>query len=494
MPTTGRGKWGFVDIIGTGLHHLFGLATDSDIRDVRKAIIESRKGQKQVTHLVGQLKTVIDHAVKQQAMDRRRVEGMVRVIKGIRNMTLTLIQSFHVMHRKSFIQERITYLFHVEAEIYRQEGRLRQLVADLEAGRLTEQLLPQNTLQAIINQYELDHPKGKGLPLVWYYQNERIELLVAGAQSYIYRVNLPMVARTDYQYYALASFPIPNEDGNLYQVQVRPVVGYNTENGDMFQPTTCMGEKPTVCRPSTIFTDDRFACERGLVAGYSEDKRACPILSLTGNRSQIYTVRNELVLATRGEELTLSCPGQQIKRKRVTTGLWVAILFGNCQISGFEWSQTIEERGNVDVRRNATTYTWDSDADWLDPEIDEPILSIPTIEPIRDQKQENINKQSRDDMKILDEMDQELNKIDNKDYETNIDWYEHGTVGHHISWLTLGLVVIGFIIMGIAIKWIYSRRKKLQYYFGKVKNNKKAKETALIEVVAKDTTVATDAV
>jgi hypothetical protein len=472
-----RDKRGFVDIIGTGLHHLFGLATDSDIRDVRKAIMESRKGRLQVTHLVGQLKTVIDHAVRQQSMDRQRVENMALVVEGVRNMTKALYDDFHIMHQKSFLQERITYFLHIESEIFRQENRLRQLVADLEAGRLTEQLLPRETLRAIIDQYEGTHPNGKGLPLVWYYQHEQIELLLAGSQQYIYRINLPMVSRTDYQKYVLASFPVAQANGNQYKVQVRPIIGYNTENGDMFEPTLCMGKKPTVCRPSTIFADDRFVCERGLVAGYNEDKRACPILFDVGNRSQIYTVQNELILSTLGEELTLSCPGEQIRRKRVTTGLWATVLKGNCQLRGEQWSRTIEEQGNIEVQRNITTYTWDNDANWINQELDEnlPDLFLPTLEPIgqRNKEREEADEQAKEDRTILDNMNKDLAKIENKDYGDEIDWYEEGTVGHHVSWLTLGLVGIVFVILGIAIKWIYSRRKKLQFYFGKLKNPKK---------------------
>jgi hypothetical protein len=63
--------------------------------------------------------------------------------------------------------ERTTYLVHVSSEIDFQEMQLQHLIHDLEAGHLTENLLPRQTLNDILWQYKTTYRDGAGLPLTY---------------------------------------------------------------------------------------------------------------------------------------------------------------------------------------------------------------------------------------------------------------------------------------------------------------------------------------
>jgi hypothetical protein len=69
--------------------------------------------------------------------------------------------------------------------------------------------------------------------------------------------------------------------------------------------------------------------------------------------------------------------------------------------------------------------------------------------------------------------DDDTNMEDEYDYG-----YEHAEVGHHLSWTSIGLIIIVMIVMAVASKWLYNRKKAILFFLGKPKPKKdKPKQT-----------------
>jgi hypothetical protein len=496
-----RKKRGFIDIVGTGLHHLFGLATDDDIRGVKAAILDTRRTTQHLVHFVERFKTVIDHALKQQSLDRQRIREMSAVIATIRNMTLENYRRQAIADEYVIAVERTTYLTHISAEIDFQELQLQRLMQDLEAGRLTEHLLPRSTLSDILGKYENTYRDGAGLKLTWYYQNVQIKLLMSEEGQYVYRAQLPLIRRDTYLKYDLRSYAVPvNDLGLRKRVSVQPTVGYNTRTGDIFVPKLCMGDDPMVCLPSVLYSDARYACERGLVTGYTEDKLNCPIKETFTNNSLVEILSPVLILATPGEEVSLSCPGDVQQKQRVPIGLYRVKMPSACTLSGNGWTRSVERRPNLIAGRNWTAMKWDEDDNWIQQAISadrdtaqgEPDPLIPTLPSVEDLDKDgegNLSPAQDEFQDFKTEWDRLNKEINDDNDKYGIDWYDHGRVGHHMSWVAIGLIAAGSVIAIIIAKYLYKRRRAIKFFLGSGDSNKTKKRLDTAKYIAKEENV-----
>ena len=85
---------------------------------------------------------------------------------------------------------------------------------NLEAGQLTESLLPTEVLRSVL---ETAAPTLTTIvePVQWYYENLNVQPLHL-ERSLVFRVNLPIVETTPYRYLQFAVWPIPLQSGYLH--------------------------------------------------------------------------------------------------------------------------------------------------------------------------------------------------------------------------------------------------------------------------------------
>ena len=316
------------------------------------------------------METVIDHALKQQQLDRSRVQEMGKIVNQIRNMTLSNHRAMALFEQYDIIVERVTYLQHLQQEVINQEIQLQRLVEALEGGRLTEQLLPPSVLKDVLGADAQTAMGGVALGSTWYYQYCDISFLMAEKEQYVYRVQLPLATGHDIFYYELTAFPVPYLPGKRRRAIVKPRVGYNTQTGQLFEPAVCMGHDPIVCVPTVLYSDSRYRCEQGLITGFTPDKTQCDIQELQNNYSEQYEVQGQTVLVTEGEDVSLSCPGMSPQRVHLDRGTYTTIVPSSCKLTGKGWSKTAPWKAEANAtQKDSTMEQWDNDDEWLDQDL-----------------------------------------------------------------------------------------------------------------------------
>jgi hypothetical protein len=208
-----------------------------------------------------------------------------------------------------------------------------------------------------------------------------------------------------------------------------------------------------------IYSDERFECEKGLITGYTEDKLECNIVGTQTNATMLTELDETLIIGTVGEEVSLSCPEETLRKDRITYGLYQAVIPSACTMAGQGWKRAMQRRPSLAVNGNWTKTQWDEDDAWIG-------TAIKT-------KQNNIDKGlpplpailSVDLKDQLDSFRNDLSQLNEDDL--NVDqWYNQGTVGHHLAWTTIGMIVLACICALFLVRYLYKRRKTIRLLMG----------------------------
>ena len=222
--TAAREKRGLIDGIGMVAHGLFGLATDDQVRELRKKIEENRQWQRRVS-------TRTEDYVAVLARTRGDVADNRRIINN-----LTMEYDMRMSHMQYITTVR-TYVHRLEEIQRRQEA----IVDDLEHGQLTELILPREDLSSIVD---------GSLPMGWYYRWCTVEPLEAG--SWAFRVRLPIVSEKATLGYELLSYPLWGPSGKPVRLNVARYVALDVASGDVTEPRACSGRGPQVCETGVL--------------------------------------------------------------------------------------------------------------------------------------------------------------------------------------------------------------------------------------------------
>ena len=174
---TNRRRRGWLNIGGSILKKVFGTATVSDINGIKKAIAQTRQQDRHWGHITEGLVTVVDHARKEQTRERKRVNIMYEQLNRLHDTSVNTFNLLNLLDKQILINEHVDYLFLILQEIQREEQHKARIIQDLEAGRLTETLLPTELLEQIFRQ--VDVMNLDNLPIIWYYENIQTKLNLA---------------------------------------------------------------------------------------------------------------------------------------------------------------------------------------------------------------------------------------------------------------------------------------------------------------------------
>jgi len=219
-----RARRGLIDGIGMVAHGLFGLATDSQVRELRKKIEENRQYQRRVSTWTKDYVAVLARTRGDVAVNRRIINNLTQEY----DMRMTHMQ---------YITTVRTYVHRLEEIQRRQEA----IMDDLEHGQLTELILPREDLSSIVD---------GSLPLEWYYRWCTVEPLEAG--SWAFRVRLPIVSEKATLGYELLSYPLWGPSGKPVRLNVARYVALDVASGDVTEPRACSGRGPRVCETGVL--------------------------------------------------------------------------------------------------------------------------------------------------------------------------------------------------------------------------------------------------
>lgn len=214
-----RSKRGLIDGVGVVAKSLFGLATESEVAQLRERVEENRRWQRSMSTWTEDFVVVMNRTREEIALNRA-------LLNNITERTLHAIDDVHLIMT---LQEQVHDLEAISR-------RIDDIRDDLEHGQLTELLLPIATLQSIV---------GDTLPLEWYYRWCTIS--PSFDQGWVYEVRLPVVASDPTIGYELVAFPVWGPANRTVKLDVARYAALDTRTGQVSEPRTCRGERPLVC-------------------------------------------------------------------------------------------------------------------------------------------------------------------------------------------------------------------------------------------------------
>ena len=274
---------GLINIVGTISNQLFGTATEDEVFEIRSRIERVAKQNKRVVNVVKDLVTIINQTHEQSKEVMQHIQSLENYVSKYAIEIRKLQEEKEEQRNQYDILEtciktdRALALIEATHNAWlRQQDRYHRQRTALELSYLTEDILPVQNLKRIIanaKRYNLYAP-----PPEWYYSHVRIEPLWQNDKILVFRANLPLTDRFTYLRYQLRSWAIPGNSSEFKtQLQVPGDIAFHTETGGIFEPTSCMGARPTICRTGPVYDRSRMQCARGIVTGEEKLRRQCLI-------------------------------------------------------------------------------------------------------------------------------------------------------------------------------------------------------------------------
>ena len=230
----------------------------------------------------------------------------------------------------------------------------------------------------------------------------------------------------------------------------------HTTEGYWFVPQKCFGWRPQVCHTGALFKEPTFKCERGIITGYNRDTSSCELKRGSITATTVMDVGDgSYVVSTLDDEYTTSCKGQHQERHRLGRGTHYVQVEEECVVTGSAWRLM----GEIHQFINATAET---------SVMDVPTVDIESLMPPYWQEEMNNNNNTRYLPLHNDFNDNSMNNLMNHMEDMN-DGYDEGFIGHSVAWGAMGIALIVLILGSIVGRYIYAKRKKINYFLADAK-------------------------
>jgi hypothetical protein len=458
-----RQKRGLINIFGEIGHTLFGLATDDQVTAVCDVVEQLRERSGAVGHAIDQLTTVVNRTAMYVRENRKRLEelrmqemAVQRYIQSWSRAYNKVVETLRIIETR-LEMERVLEALELAVDIYSADvDQYRRERVSLEAGRLTEELLPAELLAEVLAESRKFRVESVAR-IEWYYETMQIEPVWGDEDTLMYYVKIPLVDPTRYLHYTISTWPVPYQDEDLSaHLQIERQFGFDTRSGDIFVPHNCLGQYPMVCRSGPLFNSNALQCPRGILTNDPELRKTCIVTLIKGhNKTTITQVNlNEYIIVTWGEKYIERCSGLPEISNYLSTGVHLLTVNESCVLNGKSWAV----RGVIQRQSHASIISQKV------PDID-PVqlqIKIPASDVIALFKTNPLN--------ALTEMEKvSLDKITLPPVMTN-NWLPPSK---HVNWIVLAIIIISCTGPGVAI--IVVCRRKMKF----CKQNKQTKRTPI---------------
>ena len=356
-PVPQRNRRGLINFIGVLSNKLFGTATEDEVSETRKQIESVGKQNKRVVNVVKDLMTIVNQTHEHSKQVNQHIESLEHYVLKVaieiqksQNTTEEQNARYDVLDATLKTDRALALIEATHNMWLRQLDTYNRQRAALELGYLTEDILPVRNLRQIIANSKRSHLHAP--PLNWYYSHVHIQPLWQDDKILVFRANLPLTDQFTYLRYHIRSWAIPGNSSEFKtQLQVPKDIAFHTETGGIFEPTSCLGARPSICRTGPVYDRSKMQCARGIVTGETRLRSHCLITITRGNTDNISTVQElspgEVTISTDGENMSLVCAGQAEKRIRLSGGLYILKLPSRCRINGQGWTLTGMARRSI---------------------------------------------------------------------------------------------------------------------------------------------------
>ena len=341
-----RRRRGLLNIVGEISSKLFGTATQSEVEECERHINSAMKLESQIVHTTNDLITVVNQTHSEVRRNMQHIRDMEHYMGKLytettrlgkiasgNNGRITELQDDARVDRILAALGSVQYLWQRQCDRYQRQR------ASLELGWLTEEILPlQDLVQILESSRELGHfgPRSE-----WYYEHIQIHPMWEDQNKLVFKAELPLVDETEYLRYRISSWPVPrNTSDYTLQIQVPSAVAIDTRHGGIFEPHTCIGNQPGICRAGPIYGAGRLLCARSILNGDSNHYQSCAV-TVTRVDAPIGTVKEVtptiFVLLSFGETYSVHCPKKPERANYLPLGIYTLRVAATCQVRGKEW-------------------------------------------------------------------------------------------------------------------------------------------------------------
>ena len=446
-----RTKRGLLDVGGSVLHALFGVATNAQLDRYRAAVTEIKGNQQDIAHAYNQLASIVNQtrtyakalAIRQQQMQ----DSISKLHRAITLITQHVEENARRINRLEVLTDLDRYIdtLSIATQQYLAQLELfRRQRAELETGRLTRDLLSPAQLNDILAQAAGEYHLIKNVE--WYYQSLFVTPLWSDTTAaLVYKIELPLIADRPYLLYNIISHPVPINDSDIrVSIDIEPSYALDTVSGKLFIPTRCIGHQPTVCQPAAEFGLTMMTCARGLITNRSNLVKTCRMrVSNIISAPVISTIDlNQFAVTSWGETLIIRCPGLTESHITLKRGAYNLTCIKACTISAEKWSLQCISRSYI-----SRTYTMPEVTTTAHLNISHTLTAKSLLKAIPRLADSHINELTTDIDHLM------LNHLSLRQSPK--------TYGHVLS--TINIVIILCICLVLGAMTIYCRRAKSRF-------------------------------
>ena len=342
-PLHSRQRRGQLNAIGNAFQWLFGTATDEDVQDIQRQMADMEYNQELIAIDFKRFTSILDYSRIELNVTRHKVNELVKQYNELVNLT-TGIQA-----NLSLISKILLFKSHMSVLFYNLDNFLHQFhhiyndwlnrKANVEAGRLTENILPPALLQQVLQTATFKRASIIE-PIQWYYEHVQV-IPLWNRQTLVYKVRLPVVHLDNWHHITFRTWPIPLGEQQA-ELQLPSELLRNTRTGELDLSPTCYGARPLVCRRGLLTNGITYPCLTQLLAAAPKYANEC-IISITNHIPLdvvIPRMENEYMLTTMGAQLHLRCATQAEQLFKAKAGVYKLHVPYPCTVKTETWSLT----------------------------------------------------------------------------------------------------------------------------------------------------------
>ncbi len=362
---------GLFDAVGHGFKFLFGTSTEDEVDDIRRVVSTLAAKQSRLFSVMDQFTTIINHTYDEIQTNRNQINllstGLQQLSRNLGDQMTHALHRIRVQEARTDVEVLLTqiedatrrYITAHEAFIHRKEN--------LEAGRLTENILPPDVLQSLLGRADNENAQFVS-PIQWYYENS-VVIPIWTDTHLIYRTRLPLVDPIAWHHVTVQKWPVPMKEWQATVILPDEVLR-DTRTGELDVSPTCFGQRPRVCRRGLINRPNVHPCVARLLGKEPAYDPSC-IVSMQRRLpvDVVYPqVFNTYILITGGTDLVLRCEGRAERSTTLQAGAYRLELEYPCSLHGDNWnlSPTFQRSINVTLDQRELPFEINTTfADWF---------------------------------------------------------------------------------------------------------------------------------
>lgn len=300
-----------------------------------------KTAQSRIVTQLAQFTTIVNHTYDEVQANRDQINlisgGILNLTQYIDGHLSQIGQQFQYISQRIDVEVLLTQIEAIGNRYVRAHEAWLHRKENLEAGRLTENILPPSVLTSILSTDD-DQLYRMITPIQWYYEHVTITPIWTSDQL-IYRTRLPVIAGTRWHYIAFQAWPMPLREWQA-TVTLPATVLRNTETGELDVSPRCSGARPRVCKRGLISRANAYPCLTRLLDAEPRYDSSC-VLTMERRMpmDMVYPQEyNHYILITGGTALVLRCAGESEQSTTLNPGVYRLTLKFPCTLHSDEWT------------------------------------------------------------------------------------------------------------------------------------------------------------